>query len=295
MSRYFYGPQSEMFSFYRIPKVLFQYEKYQSLSAEARILYGLLLDRMDLSAKNNWIDESGRIYIIFTVEEIMEKLACGNKKACALLAELEDKGNLIERQRQGLGKPNLIYVLNFMEVDCDEKGHFLKCQNDTSGSVISTRLEVSKRHGNDTDSNDTEYSDTDSLLSVGTIGSEAMRIRHQYGAYFREALELDILYQDKSLNQDILHALVDLMVDICCSERLTVRINREDYPIEVIKSRFMKLDSGHIRYVLYSLSENTTRVRDMKQYMLAVLYNAPTTMESYYQNWVRHDMAEGKI
>ena len=87
MNRYFYGSQSEMYSFYRVPKVLFQHETYKGLSAEAKILYGLLLDRMDLSAKNNWIDKDGRVFIIFTVEEIMEKLGCGNKKACQMLAE----------------------------------------------------------------------------------------------------------------------------------------------------------------------------------------------------------------
>ena len=149
MNRYFYGSQSEMYSFYRVPKVLFQHETYKSLSTEAKILYGLLLDRMDLSAKNNWIDKDGRVFIIFTVEEIMEKLGCGNKKACQMLSELEAKGKLIERQRQGLGKPNLIYVLKFTrEMDFIPEGHLQKCQNDTSGSVKTASLEMSESHSN---------------------------------------------------------------------------------------------------------------------------------------------------
>ena len=157
--------------------------------------------------------------------------------------------------------------------------HFLKCQNVTSGSVEITSLEVSKGHGNKTDIIKTEYSDTDSFYSDRSVGkgSDAMRSRAQYEDYFRESLELDF------------------MVDVCCSTRKSIRINREDMPIEVVKSRFMKLDAEHIKYALMTLANNTTRVKDMKQYMLAVLYNAPTTISSYYQNWVQHDMANGLI
>jgi len=291
---YFYGAQAEQFAFYRVPKVLFTNERFKYLSAEAKTLYGILLDRVPLSAKNGWIDEQGRVYIICTIEEIMEDMNCGNKKAIQLLSDLEDKVGLIERKRQGLGKPNLIYVKNFISVDSPVERHFLKCQNDTSGSVEITSLEVSKGHGNKTDIINTEYSDTDSFYSDRNVGkgSEAMGIRAQYEDYFRESLELDYLSLDRTLDQDTIQAMVDLMVDVCCSTRKSIRINREDMPIEVVKSRFMKLDAEHIKYALMTLANNTTRVKDMKQYMLAVLYNAPTTISSYYQNWVQHDMAK---
>lgn len=292
MFDYFYGAQAEQFAFYRVPKVLFTDGRFKYLSAEAKTLYGILLDRVPLSVKNGWIDEKGRVYIIYTIEEIMEDMNCGNKKAGQLLSDLEDKAGLIERKRQGLGKPNLIYVKNFISVDKTVEGHFLKCQNDTSGSVETTSLDVSKRHGINTDINKTEYSDTDSFYSGRNVGNgnEAMRIRTEYEEYFHDALELDILLRDESLDQEGLRALVDLMVDVCCSTRQTIRINREDMPIQVVKSRFMKLNSEHIKYALMTLSNNTTRVRDMKQYMLAVLYNAQTTIGPYYQNWVNHDM-----
>ena len=294
MFDYFYGAQAEQFAFYRVPKVLFTNERFKYLSAEAKTLYGILLDRVPLSAKNGWIDEQGRVYIICTIEEIMEDMNCGNKKAIQLLSDLEDKVGLIERKRQGLGKPNLIYVKNFISVDSPVERHFLKCQNDTSGSVEITSLEVSKGHGNKTDIINTEYSDTDSFYSDRNVGkgSEAMGIRAQYEDYFRESLELDYLSLDRTLDQDTIQAMVDLMVDVCCSTRKSIRINREDMPIEVVKSRFMKLDAEHIKYALMTLANNTTRVKDMKQYMLAVLYNAPTTISSYYQNWVQHDMAK---
>ena len=114
MYDYFYGAESEQFSFYRIPKVLFTEERFKAISAEAKVLYGLLLDRMSLSAKNGWQDKENRVYIIFTIEDIMEAMGCADQKAGKLLYELESKCGLIERKRQGLGKPNLIYVKNFV-------------------------------------------------------------------------------------------------------------------------------------------------------------------------------------
>lgn len=297
MFDYFYGVQAEQFAFYRIPKVLFTNDRFRVLSAEAKTLYGILLDRVSLSVKNGWIDQQGRVYIICTIEEIMADMNCGNKKAIQLLSDLEEKVGLIERKRQGLGKPNLIYVKNFISVENEVERHFLNCQNHTSENGEITLPEVAEGHGTNTDPNNTEYSDIDSSSSDRSVGkgSDAMRLRTQYEAYFRQSLELDILLRDRSLDQEVLSAMVDLMVDVCCSGKKTIRINREDMPTEVVKSRFLKLDAEHIRYALMTLANNTTRVRDMKQYMLAVLYNAPTTMGAYYQNWVQHDMANGLI
>ena len=110
---YFYGAQAEQFSFYRIPKALFTEPNFRELSTDAKVLYGILLDRMSLSLKNQWLDAQNKVYIIFTVEEIMDALNCANQKATRLMVELEKKAGLIERKRQGLGRPNLIYVKNF--------------------------------------------------------------------------------------------------------------------------------------------------------------------------------------
>ena len=110
---YFYGAQAEQFSFYRIPKALFTEPNFRELSTDAKVLYGILLDRMSLSLKNQWLDAQNKVYIIFTVEEIMDALICANQKATRLMVELEKQAGLIERKRQGLGRPNLIYVKNF--------------------------------------------------------------------------------------------------------------------------------------------------------------------------------------
>ena len=129
MHDYFYGVQSGQFSFIRIPTLLFTDDQYKYVSADAKILYGILLARMDLSAKNGWIDDQGRVYIICTLSEIMEKLNCADNKATKLMNELEDKCGLIERKRQGLGKPNLIYVKNFLPVDNPVESRFRTRQN----------------------------------------------------------------------------------------------------------------------------------------------------------------------
>ena len=271
MPDYFYGPQAEQFAFYRIPKALFTDPAFRSISTDAKVLYGLLLDRMSLSARNDWLDEQGRVYIVFTVEEIMESLACGNKKAVGLLRELEVGAGLIERRRQGLGKPNLIYVKNFIE------GNFLKCPNDTSVSVQSTVHDVSKGHGNKTDKNYTDLSETDPFLSGAAAGMET------------EGKDDRTLYQEYFLRQ----FAFDSLVASVCSKRRFIRIAGDDKPAEVVKAQLMKLNSDHLRFVLMCLKENTTQVRNMRQYLLATLYNAPMTMHSSYAARVQHDFKTG--
>lgn len=114
MFDYFYGQSGEMFSYFRVPKILFRDIRFKDLSTDAKTLYGILLDRMGLSVKNGWLDEQGRVYIIFPVQEVMDALGCADNKATKLFRELEKFG-LIERKRRGLGKPNLIYVKNFAD------------------------------------------------------------------------------------------------------------------------------------------------------------------------------------
>ena len=120
---YFYGAESDSFSFYRVPRLLVTGEEYKRVSAEAKLLYGLLLDRMGLSARNGWYDELDRVYIYYTVEEIQEDLCCGHVKAGRLLAELDSKNGvgLIERVKQGQGKPTKIYVKQFTSSSSGDK------------------------------------------------------------------------------------------------------------------------------------------------------------------------------
>lgn len=288
---YFYGQQSEQFSFYRIPKILFSQDKFWNVSTDAKLLYGILLDRMNLSARNGWLDEAGRVYIIFTIEEIKESLGCAEKKAVKLLDELEKKAELIERKRQGLGKPNLIYVKNFISGSVERQ--FLNCQNDNSTTFQNTIQDLSKAQGNNTDIKNTDLSDTNSIFPSGNCGKENGNEEYQqYYQYFYEQLGMEYLQKDYPYDVDRLENILELVVETVCSKRQIIRIGGDDRPVEVVKSRFMKLDSEHIRYVLDCFKENTTKIRNIRQYMLASLYNAPTTIGSYFDALVRHDMAQ---
>ena len=122
------------------------------------------------------------------------------------------------------------------------------------------------------------------------IGQDRMRERESYREIILENIDYDILIQDEKLDRDRLDELVELMVDTVCSNREMIRIAGDDYPAEVVKSRFLKIDSSHIEYVLERMRENTTYVRNIKKYLLAALYNAPVTMDSYYTSLVSHDL-----
>ena len=300
---YFYGPDdAEQYSFYRIPKRLITGDEFQNTSTEAKLLYGLMLDRLQLSIRNQWLDSLNRVYIIYTVEDIMADLHCGNQKACKLLSELENKTGLIKRKRQGLGKPSLIYVLKF-STSCpqnDSESHFKTCENHTSGDVKTTSLEMWKSHGNNTDFNKPEYNKTNPIypgqasakitVSVDGMGRDEMDERRSYERYFREHLYIDDLKQSYPYDHGRIDEILELLVDTVCSTAKTIRCAGEDRPAEVVKSRFMKLDYGHIQYVLDCIHDNTTDIRNIKAYMLTTLYNAPITIDHYYQAKVNHDM-----
>ena len=161
---YFYGSQAESYSFIRVPRLLMKGKEFRELSTDAKLLYSLLLDRMSLSVRNGWLDEAGRVYIYYTVEEIQNDLNCGHGKACKLLAELDTvKGiGLIERKKQGQGKPTKIFVKQFAE----SEGHERKPENYTPEKGKSAKRKTGvqasgKAEGNYTDPNYTENSYTD--------------------------------------------------------------------------------------------------------------------------------------
>ena len=367
--KYFRGMEAEQYSFYRVPKVLFTAECFKSLSCEAKVLYGLMLDRMSLSIKNRWFDEEDRVYIIFTVEEIMDLLGCGRQKAIKNIAELDtEKGiGLIEKKRLGLGKPNVIYVKNFMikeypdtkaeeiqpENICNTqkyenqtsrsmengflevpesnfqkyenqtsgsmktklqevpKADFRKCENQTSGGMEIKLQEVPKSNCNNTDISDTEYSETEysytdlsetdiseieaiqsnPIQSAGAVARDRKDVIEEMNIY-RELIRENIDYSYHS-GEDV-DELVELMVEVMMMpDDSTLRIAGVDKPVALVKNRFMKLNYSHIEYVLFSLHRNTTKVGNIKAYLLTTLYNAPLTISNYYQAEVNHDMYGG--
>ena len=199
---YFYGQSGELFSYFRIPKALFQDRRFRQLSTDARTLYGILLDRMSLSAKNDWLDEQGRVYIVYTVREVQESLCCAEHKAVKLFRELEDI-DLIERKRRGLGRPSLIYVKDFSSGL--PKAQVQNCPNSNSGAAESAILVQPKPQANKTDKNKTEWNDPDPIYSGG--------IREQLEDYFYQSLEVDLLLRLCPDDEDAIYQIVDLLVD----------------------------------------------------------------------------------
>ncbi len=282
---YFYGQAGELFSFFRIPTALFQEQQFQDLSTDAKTLYGILLDRMSLSVKNEWFDKKGRVFIIFTIEDVKRTLRCADDKATRLLRELEEFG-LIERKRRGQGKPCLVYVKNF-SAESSKESVKNRDNDDSCGSKIACQDPVKSR-GIKKKENKTEMNNTNLILSDE---SEKMKNRELLEEYFSHSLEIDLLLRLYPDDEDTLYQIVDLLVDTCATKRKMLHIAGDDKPAEVVCSRFMKLNADHICFVLKCLAENSSPIRNMKQYLLASLYNAPTTMQLSYQNQTNHDLA----
>ena len=183
------------------------------MSTDAKTLYGILLDRMGLSVKNGWLDEQGRVYIIFPVQEVMDALGCADNKATKLFRELENAG-LVERKRRGLGKPNLIYVKNFADPRCRNR------EKNGSGAADSAQPETAKSRGNKTEWNKTEGSEPDPFSSdAEDEPDECTRLE----AYFMQSLEVDLLLRVCPDEEDTIHQIVNLLVETCSSKRRMLR------------------------------------------------------------------------
>lgn len=309
---YFYGGEAEQYSFYRVPKVLFTSTHYKTVPVEAKVLYGLLLDRMSLSARNGWFDRDNRVFIYFTLEDAMVLLDCGHNKAVKLFADLEKIG-LIERKKQGQGRPTKIYVKNFIlpsesgqtsekgNSELPDSGEFLTSQKRKSALPESRSLDFPKSNANKTDKKKTEKNKTNlSIYPAQTPFNnlkqhsckDGMDMMDNYRALIKKNIDYDILLQENPDEEETIEGYVELMVEVCCSQRETVRINREDVPVEAARNRFLRLNKEHIAYVLDSLRKNTTLIGNIKSYILSALYNAPVTIGQYFTSLVSHDMAQ---
>ena len=318
---YYRGMEAEQYSFYRVPKILFTAECFKELSCEAKILYGLLLDRMSLSMKNHWLDEEERVYIIFTVEEIAELLNCGTQKAVKLLKELDsEKGiGLIEKKRLGLGRPNVIYVKNFLVQKNDEENSdtsdLQNCENHNSGVVKTTIqefpksqfkndenhnsevvknniLEFSKSQSNKTNINKTDNNQSILSKNVDLSEDEMDKINH-CRKIVKEQISYTAFEQNKFYRIELVDELVELMTEIfMMPDEAFERVNGTEKSIAVIKSRFCKINQLHIEYVLDSMQKNQTNIGNIKAYLLTALYNSTITMDSYYQARVNYDLRE---
>ena len=127
---------------------------------------------------------------------------------------------------------------------------------------------------------------------MGTrMGKDGMEAREIYREIILENIDYEILAADPQVDREQLDEITEIILDTVCTSRKTIRISSDDFPTEVVKSRFLKLNASHIQYVMACMKENTTRIRNIKKYLLAALYNATFTMGSYYSALVQHDMA----
>jgi len=447
---YFHEYESEQFSFYRIPKLLFTDEYFKRLSCDAKVLYGLMLDRMCLSLRNHWVDSERRVYIIFTIEQVTEYLNCGRDKAMKILAELDTKKGigLIDRVKQGFGKPDAIYVKNFIakpkqqegdseprsgeESGTDPKnggkqseqregemtgcvenkkipaerdeykpiesggkdyekvpkkpepiserkkdfwdkaeaslvdaifhecestggsqrgvmggsgsgfvkvsGHtiprageadlpqsespiyrsrenrfveveetdFMQSESPTPRGRESPPVTVGKTDSNYTDINNTDMSDTDQInqstrvcaharaepMPDGIDGMDQMDVITTYTNIIKKNIEYDTLIFDAKSDSDRMQIdmIVSLMAETIAAKRETVTIAKAEYPYPYVANKLLRVGQNHVQYILWCLSKQTGKIWNIKAYVLACIFNAPTTIDAYYQAEVSHDM-----
>ena len=312
--RYYYGDESEQFSFFKIPKLLITHELFRNLSNDAKILYGLLLDRLSLSQKNKWYDEENRAYIVCSIEEITELLNCSRNKAIKSLQELDtEKGiGLIEKRRMGQGNNTIIYVKNFLlaqEKNSQQSNaetisevqnvNFQKSKIWTSKSPKNQLLEVPNMDYNNTYNIKTDNSET--IDSNRIISRDEQRYDERldaeaelkaYQSLIKENIEYDCLMVSYPTERDTIEGIYELIVETVMSSGEKILIASNWYPTALVKSKFLKLNVMHVQYVLDMLRANTSKVRNIKKYILASLFNAPSTIDSYYRAEVNHDFPQ---
>ena len=480
---YFYGNEADSYSFFIVPRILFKAKPFMNVSAEAKLLYSMLVDRMKLSAANDWRDEEGRVYIYFPRSTVMNQLGCGAQKATRLMEELDDRRGvgLITRVRQGLGKPDRIYVRKCILPEMELREHSSEYGDDeeycgsadeeddwsdsetaeasppdldlpqetaeasppdldlpqspvlqagfpqasphdldlpvaiaetenssgrneeknthtdntdtedacTDDRCIETEKERTNENGpmillrecgsqdmsgissacpekaerdlqmgeillskygkmdsqvfettepslsrgenilsgemkndspdglkiptNNTEKRKTERSNTDRIISDLSADLPGNSIKGEksafwkrendrwdgqdriseyldFRAYFEDRCLPDYLHRENPGDEEIIDEIIGIVIETCCSRKPIIRVGGEDKPAEIVRSRLMKIDSSHIQYVLDRFRATTTDIRNIRQYLLTMLYNAPGTIGSYYAAMANHDM-----
>ena len=289
--------------FFMLPKELFSSPKYSSLSNEAKLLYSFMLDRIKLSIKNNRFDSENKAYIFFTIEEIMRLLNICKSKSIKVLAELDEKNGcgLIRKKHTHAGMPTIIYVKRIESDNFSAPSQVAQTYPDrsvkqTSSGIKNKPDQVAETDSNNTDINNTENSYTTSILSyqeLKDIKAEKNNSRIRDRLIYKKIIHENIGYEalTNSYSKSDIDPLVNIMLDTVCSNRENITICRDSIPTELVRSRFLNLDMSHIEYVADCLKNTSTKISNIKSYMLASLYNSPDTIGQYFANAVNHDFA----
>lgn len=297
---YFYGDEAEQFSYFRIPRLLITSPRFNGISVEAKLLYGLLLDRMGLSYKNGWLEEDGRVYIYYTIEEIAEDLNCKRDKAMKLLAELDsDNGiGLVVKKRQGQGKPSKLYIKRFTSSEKSAGTDFKKSAGTDFKRSAGTDFKKSagadpkKSAGTDPSYLDNKYPDiiypeavnpsilpsTENLAPAhekqvdGLMDGTAVRER------IKKQIDYDFLpFRLNGWELKQADEMLELMVEVAMNRSHTMRVGRDEFVTTYVQDRFKAITIDHIEQVLQGLKENEGRITNVKAYLLASLFNAAAT------------------
>lgn len=292
--------------FYQMPKFLFEGEFKQGLSNDAKVLYSLLKDRHELSIQNNWVNEENEVYLVYTRGNMQEMLGLSDKTVKKAIDQLKEFG-LMEEERLGFNRPNRIYLT---AVTLENTGHgdfpipdtenlrLLNRKNSDSRTGESPTLDTEIFRPNDTNNNYTDSNDTESNPIYPERskkdGYDVMELRDQYEKVIKKNIEYDYMVMNNYLRLKDIDDIVNIMVDICSlPDEAIIKVNGIDLPAGVIRSRYMQINSMHIEYIMSSLEENPSNVRNIRAYMITTLYNAPTTISQYYRSKVNHDMYKG--
>ena len=259
------------------------------LSLKAKGLLSLML-----SLPDNWD---------YTTKGLARICKDGVDSICAAVRELEKHGYVIrERVRGANGQLGSIEytILEQPAEPSPERENPVQVkpilENPVLGKPEQENPVQSNKDKSNTDLSITEQSNpirSNPPAPEGRNGTDGMEAREIYREIVYGNIEYDILREDNTVNRDQLDEIAELIVDTVCSARKTIRIAGDDYPAEVVKSRFLKLDSSHVQYVIDCMKNNTTYVRNIKKYLLAALYNAPATINNYYSSLVQHDLYGG--
>ena len=321
---YFNGRETASNCYFIIPKALQTDPELRKLSVYAKYLYGLMLDRMKLSAKNNQIDNEGRAFIYYSTESIQKDLGLGRNTVFKLLDELDADGGvgLIERVKLGQGRTSRIYVMRIVEAeqeftedeyaeddvqkfnnwDSEEKEevsevqnvNFKKFKNGTSRSPKSNTLEVYDRDANKNNNNKNInnnlihiYPSKSTEVRTDAIGRDAEE--EAYREIVTENIAPDRLISIFPGDEAVVQGILDLMVDTLTSTKETFMVESQERSANMVKSRFMQLDTFHIESVIAKLLNLPEPPRNPKQYLMTMLYNEPLTMDASIKAEVNRD------
>ena len=311
---YFYGNEAEQFTFYRIPKILITSPHFKKISDSAKLLYGLMLDRMSLSIRNGWLDDDNRAYIFFTTNDVMEQMCCGTEKATKMLTELDsEKGiGLIERVKQGQGKPAIIYLKKFYELEDTahstklseiESQDFQESKNKTfenrkSGlsEIESLEFRKSKCNYNNINNTDINYIYPINQDNYNIQNSDTQTEEEWIDRYTKTVDEIkkqiDYDYLINHAERDIVDEVVNIMAEVMTVYRPKYKIEGDFIEYNAVVNRFRQITAQKLEICLLAYSRKIQRIKNPKAYWISTLYNVSLTSEIVLQNMINSDIYE---